>query len=63
MHQDITYECIHAFYATVDADEEDVILRKKGMLESEYDNKFDDGKDYGNRYGMGMGTIKATGMV
>ena len=45
MHQDITYECIRAYYATVDSDEEDVILRKKGTVESEYDNDLDDGDD------------------
>ncbi len=45
MHQDITYECIRAFYATADADEEDVILREKGTIENEYDNEFDDGED------------------
>ncbi len=45
MHQDITYECIHAFYAIADADEEDVILCEKGTVESEYDNELDDGKD------------------
>jgi hypothetical protein len=45
LHQDITYECIHAHYATVDQDEEDVILRKKGTLESEYDDDLDDSDD------------------
>ena len=45
MHQDITYECICAYYATADADEEDVILHEKGNVESEYDNDFDDGED------------------
>ncbi len=63
MHQDITYECIRAYYATADADEEDVILHKKGTVESEYDNAFNDGEDKGNRYGMGMGTLRVTGMV
>ncbi len=65
MHQDITYESIHAFYATADADEEDVILRQKGTVESEYDSEFNDGEDLGNRYGYGMwiGTIRAMGMV
>ncbi len=63
MHQDITYKCIRAFYATADADEEDVILSEKGTVESEYDVEFYDGEDYGKRYGMGMGMIKATGMV
>ncbi len=58
MHQDITYECIRAYYATADADSEDVIL-----LESEYDDDFDDGEDLGNGYGMGMGTIRVMGMV
>jgi hypothetical protein len=41
-HQDITDECIRAFYATADADEEDVILHEKGTVESEYDNNFND---------------------
>ncbi len=45
MHQDITYECIRAFYATADADEEDVILREKRTVESEYDNELDDGEE------------------
>ncbi len=45
MHQDITYECIRAYYATADADEEDVILHEKGTVESDYDNDFDDGED------------------
>jgi hypothetical protein len=45
LHQDITYECTHAFYTTVDADEEDVILREKGTAESEYDDELDDGED------------------
>jgi hypothetical protein len=45
LHQDITYECIRAFYATADADEEDVILHEKGTVESEYDNEVDDGED------------------
>jgi hypothetical protein len=44
LHQDITFECICAYYATADADEEDVILREKG-IESEYNNDFDDGED------------------
>jgi hypothetical protein len=30
------------YYATADADEEEVILREKGTIESEYDNDFDD---------------------
>jgi hypothetical protein len=34
-----------AFYATADADEEDVILYEKGTVESEYDNEFNDGED------------------
>ncbi len=63
MHQDITYECIHAFYATADANEEDVILHEKGTVESEYDDELYDGEDKGNRYGMEIGTIRATGMV
>jgi hypothetical protein len=45
LHQDITYESIHAFYATADADEVDVILHEKGTVESEYDNEFNDGED------------------
>ena len=45
LHQDITYECIRAFYATADADDKDVILREKGTVESEYDNELDDGED------------------
>ncbi len=45
MHQDITYESIRAYYTTVDSDEEDVILREKGTVESEYDNDLDDGDD------------------
>ncbi len=45
MHQDITYECICVFYATADADEEDVILHEKGTVESEYDDDFDDGDE------------------
>ncbi len=36
LHQDITHECIRAYYVTIDSDEEDVILRKKGTVESEY---------------------------
>jgi hypothetical protein len=44
-HQDITYECICAFYATADADEEEIILREKGTGESGYDNGFGDGDD------------------
>jgi hypothetical protein len=43
--QDITYECTCAFYATADADAEDVILHEKGTVESEYDNELDDGED------------------
>jgi hypothetical protein len=45
LHQDITYECICAFYATADADEEDVILHEKGTVESKYYNDFNDGDD------------------
>jgi hypothetical protein len=45
LHQDITYECIHVFYATADTDEEDGVLREKGTVESEYDNEFNDGED------------------
>ena len=44
-HQDITYECIRAYYATADAGEEDIILSEKGTVESEYDDDFDDGED------------------
>jgi hypothetical protein len=32
-------------YSTADADEEDVILREKGTVKSEYDNDFDNGED------------------
>ncbi len=39
------YECIRAYYATIDSDEEDVILCKKGTAESEYNNDLDDGDD------------------
>ena len=42
MHEDITYESIRVFYATADADEEGVILREKGTVESEYDDEFND---------------------
>jgi hypothetical protein len=42
LNQDITYESIHAFHATADADEEDVILHEKGTVESEYDDEFND---------------------
>jgi hypothetical protein len=63
LHQNITYECICAYYATADADEEDVILHEKGTVESEYDNGFNDGEDKGNGYGMGIGTIRVTGMI
>ncbi len=45
LHQDITYECISAYYATVNSDEENVILRKKGTVESEWDDDLDDGDD------------------
>ncbi len=45
MHQDITYESIHVFHATADADEEDVMLREKGTEESEYDDDLNDGED------------------
>jgi hypothetical protein len=31
LHQDITYESVHAFYATADADEKDVILREREL--------------------------------
>ena len=45
MHHNITYESIHAFNATTDADEEDVILSEKGTVESEYDDEFNDRED------------------
>jgi hypothetical protein len=45
LHQNITYESIRAFYATADEDEEDVILREKGTVASEYDDEFNDGED------------------
>jgi hypothetical protein len=45
LHQDITYECIRAFYANADADKEDVILREKGTVESEYYKEFNDKED------------------
>ncbi len=38
-------ESIHVFYATADADEEDVILHEKGTVESEYDDEVNDGED------------------
>jgi hypothetical protein len=63
LHQNITYESIHASYATADEDEEDMILCEKGTVESEYDDEFNDGEDQGNRYGMWIGTIRAMGMV
>jgi hypothetical protein len=42
---EITYECIRAFYATADADEEKMILHEKENVESKYDNYFADGDD------------------
>ncbi len=45
LHQKITYECICTFYATADANEEDVVLCEKGTVESEYDDELDDGED------------------
>jgi hypothetical protein len=36
---------LSVFYATADADEEDVTLREEGTVESEYDNEFNDGED------------------
>ncbi len=36
---------IRTFYATADADEEDVILLEKVTVESEYDDDFNDGED------------------
>jgi hypothetical protein len=44
-HQEITYECIHAFYATADADEDEIILQEKGTVEIEYEDDFVDGDD------------------
>jgi hypothetical protein len=44
-HQDITNECIRVHYATADADEDDVILREKGTVESECDNDLIYGED------------------
>ncbi len=44
-YQDITYECICAFYATADADEEEIILHEKETIESEYHDDFGDGDD------------------
>jgi hypothetical protein len=43
LHQEITYEYISSFYATADADEEEIILREKGTVESEYEDDFADG--------------------
>jgi hypothetical protein len=40
------------FHATADADEEEIILHEKGTVESEYENYFGDGDDYGNGYGL-----------
>ena len=57
MHQDITYECIRACYATADADEDDVIMCEKGTVESEYDNDFDDGEDWATGMGWGWGQL------
>ncbi len=54
------YPCI---CATADADEVDVILHEKGPVEREYDDEFNDGEDKGNRYGIWIETIMATGMV
>jgi hypothetical protein len=45
LNQDITYECIRAFYATADVDEEEIILHKKGAVESKYEDDFEDGND------------------
>jgi hypothetical protein len=45
LHQDITYECICAYYAIINSDEEDVIFLKKGTVESEYYDDLDDGDD------------------
>jgi hypothetical protein len=45
LHQDIIYECFHAFYATADANEEDVIFNEKGTVKSEYEDELDDGDD------------------
>jgi hypothetical protein len=51
-HQDITFECIRAFYVTADADEEEINLHEKGTVESEHDNDFGDGDNWGNGYGL-----------
>ncbi len=40
-----------------------MILREKRTVESEYEDDFNDEEDKGNGYGMGMGTIRAMGMV
>jgi hypothetical protein len=45
LHQDITFECIRAYYATIDSDEEGVILQEKRTVESEYEDDLDDDKD------------------
>jgi hypothetical protein len=52
LHQEITYECICASYATADADEEDIILHEEGSVESEYEDDFAHGDNYGNGYGV-----------
>ncbi len=39
------YECIRVFYATANANEEDVFFCEKGTIESEHDDDFDDGED------------------
>ncbi len=57
LHQDITYESIHAFYATSDADEEDVILHEKGTVESKYDDEFNDGRIRATGMGCGLGQL------
>jgi hypothetical protein len=41
----VSNESIHAFYATTDANEEDVILHEKGTVESEYGDEFNDWED------------------
>jgi hypothetical protein len=53
LHQDITYECIRVYYATVNSDEEDVILCEKGTVKSEHEDDLDDGDDRAT----GMGSV------
>ncbi len=49
--------CIRTFYATADADEENVILREKGTVESEYDNELDDVWIRATGMGWGLGQL------